>query len=44
MCSGHGPAWPSRLGRVNIRREDRLRGSVDVLEDSDDEKLKTKGN
>lgn len=42
MCSGHGPAWPSRLGRVNIRREDRLKGSVDVLEDNDDEKLKTK--
>ena len=43
MCSGHGPAWPSRLGRVNTRTEDRLKGSVDILEDSDDKKTKTKG-
>jgi len=42
MCSGHGPAWPSRLGRVKIKREDRLRGSVDVLEDNNEEKLETK--
>jgi len=42
MCSGHGPNWPSRLGRVKIKREERSRGTIDVLEDSNAEQSKTK--
>ena len=43
MCSGYGPKWPSRLGRVKVRRSDRLSGTVDVLEDNNEEKRSAKG-
>ena len=44
MCSGYGPKWPSRLGRIKVRRSDRLSGTVDVLEDNNEEKRSAKGN
>ena len=43
MCSGYGPKWPSRLGRIKVRRSDRLSGTVDVLEDNNEEKRSAKG-
>lgn len=38
--SGHGPSWPSRLGRVKVKRQ--RKGGVDVLEDNDDDKIRSK--
>ena len=43
MCSGYGPKWPSRLGRIKVRRSDRLSGTVDILEDNSEEKRSAKG-
>jgi len=42
MCSGYGPKWPSRLGRIKVRRSDRLSGTVDILEDNNEEKRSAK--
>ena len=39
--SGHGPVWPSRLGRVKTKKQ-RKQG-IDVLEDIGEDQLVTKG-
>ena len=43
MSSGFGPNWPSRLGKIKIKRTKPLMGSVDVLEDSNEENDNIKG-
>ena len=44
MGSGNGLMWPQRLGRVRIRhREGQLKGTVDVLENDNQDKIKTQG-